>query len=68
MNLLENYLVEVIKIEPCEEFWTKEEWAKDKEWLYVTATFDCYGNKQTHRRPYKKEDWERIVDKGYYMG
>lgn len=68
MNLLENYLVEVIKIEPCTEDWTKEDWSKDKEWLTVTATFNCYGRKYTHTRPYTKEEWQGIVDKGYYMG
>lgn len=68
MNLLENYLVEVIKVEPCEEDWTKEEWAKDKEWIWVTATFNCYGNKTTNRSIYSKEEWQDIIDKGYYMG
>lgn len=69
MNLLENYLVEVIKIEPqCTEKWTKEDWAKDEEWNYITATFNCYGRKTTHRRIYNKPEWESIVELGYYMG
>lgn len=68
MNLLENYLVEVINVEPCNEDWTKEEWAKGKEWIMVTATFNCYGCKDTHTRPYTKEEWQDIEDKGYYMG
>lgn len=53
MNLLENYLEKVIKVEPCNEDWTKENWAKDKEWIMVTATFNCYGNKTTHTRYYR---------------
>jgi hypothetical protein len=68
MNLLENYLVETKKIEPCTDDWTKEDWAKDKEWIYVTATFNCYGNKTTTRRPYSKDEWDAIVKKGYYLG
>ena len=69
MNLLENYLVKVIKIEPqCVEEWTKEDWAKDKEWMYITATFNCYGRETTHRRVYTKTGWQSIIDKGYYMG
>ncbi|WP_346961600.1 hypothetical protein [Clostridium sp.] len=68
MNLLENYLVKVIKIEPCYEEWVNEEWALGKEWIWVTATFICYGNKVTHRRIYNKEEWQWIVEKGYYMG
>ena len=68
MNLLENYLIETIKIEPCNEEWTKEDWSKDKEWLWVTATFNCYGNQETSRRIYSKDEWQGIVDRGYYMG
>ncbi|KOY65501.1 hypothetical protein [Clostridium sporogenes] len=68
MNILENYLVEVIKIEPCNDDWTKEKWAKDKEYIWATATFNCYGRKETHRRVYSKEEWQGIVNRGYYMG
>ena len=68
MNLLENYLVEVHSIEECKEEWTKEDWAKDSKWIWVDATFNCYGSKSRHRRPYKEEDWNSIKEKGYYMG
>lgn len=68
MNLLENYLVEVFEIEPCNEEWTKEDWAKDKEYIYVTASFNCYGNISKHRRVYTRDEWQGIVDRGYYMG
>lgn len=69
MNLLENYLVEVIKIEPfTDEDWSNEPWAKGKEFIWVTASFNCYGNISTHRRVYSTVEWQEIVDRGYYMG
>ncbi len=68
MNLLEHFLVEVIKIEKFDEDWTEEYWAKDKDWLWVTATFACYGRKDTHRRVYSREQWDNIVKQGYYLG
>lgn len=69
MNLLENYLVKIIKIEPfTDEDWSNEEWAKDKEFIWVTAVFNCYGCETTNRRVYDTKEWEAIVEKGYYMG
>ena len=69
MNLLENYLVEVIKIEPfTDEDWSNESWAKGKEFIWVTASFNCYGNISTYRRVYSTIEWQEIVDRGYYMG
>lgn len=69
MNLLENYLVEVIKIEPfTDEDWSDEPWAKGKEFIWVTASFNCYGNISTYRRVYSTIEWQEIVDRGYYMG
>lgn len=69
MNLLEHYLVEVIKIEPfTDEDWSNEPWAKDKKFIWVTATFNCYGRLETTRDVYSTDEWQGIVDKGYYMG
>ena len=48
MNLLENYLVEVIKIEPfTDEDWSNKPWVKGKEFIWVTASFACYGKIST---------------------
>ena len=69
MNLLENYLVEVIKIEPfTDEERSNEPWAKGKELIQVTASFDCYGNISTYRRVYSTIEWQEILDRGYYKG
>lgn len=68
MNTLENFLVEIIKIEKCNDEWTQEDWAKDKEYIYVTAKFNCYGFISTKRQVYSKDEWNQIVKKGYYIG
>lgn len=68
MNLLENYLVKIHEIKDYKEDWTKEEWAKDKEYIQVTATFNCYGAIEKRTSVYSKEEWQEIVTKGYYMG
>ena len=69
MNLLENYLVNVIKIEPfTDEDRSNEPWVNGKELIRVTASFDCYGNISTYRRVYSTIEWQEIVDRGYYMG
>ena len=68
MNLLENYLVETHSVEECNEDWTKEEWAKNEEWLKVDATFNCWGCISREVRHYAKTRWNQIVEKGYYMG
>lgn len=68
MNLLENYLVKTIKIEPfTDEDWSNEPWAKGKEFIWVTATFTCYGREETNRRVYNKDEWQGIVNRGHYM-
>ena len=69
MNLLEKYLVEGINIERfTDEDWSNEPWAKGKEFIMVTASFDCYGNISTYRRVYSTIEWQEIVDRGYYKG
>lgn len=68
MNALENYLVEIIKIEKCNDEWTQEDWAKDKEYIYVTAKFNCYGCISTERNVYSRDEWNKIVKRGYYIG
>lgn len=68
MNLLENYLVEVFNIEPYESKWTKEDWAREKVWLKVTASFNCYGRITKTTDIYSKDEWDRIVERGYHLG
>lgn len=62
MNLLENYLVKVHDIRPC-----NEKWAEGKDYLYVTATFECYGRNSTTTDIYSRKEWNDIKEKGYCM-
>lgn len=69
LNSLEHYLVEVIKIEPfTNKDWSNEPWAKGKEFILVTAKFNCYGNISTDTSVYSTTEWQEIVDRGYYIG
>lgn len=62
MNLLEHYLRKVHDVRPC-----TEEWADGEDLLYVTATYECYGQSSTTTNIYHKEEWEKIKKQGYCM-
>lgn len=62
MNLLENYLVRVHDVRPC-----NKKRGEGKEYLYVTATFECCGRSYTTTDIYSKEQWNDIKEKGYCM-
>lgn len=68
MNALENYIVEVHEVKPFTGDWTKEEWAKDKEWVEVEHTTNCYGSKKRGKRIYTTADWETTLQQGFYWG
>lgn len=68
MNLVENYLEEVLEVKECDEEWTKtKEWAKGNKWLRVKARWNCYGRKETCVKLYTVEQWEEIKRKGYEL-
>ncbi len=64
MNILENYIKEVISVEPYTEDWTKE---FNKEFVEVTLKSNCYGNVTEGKHIWSKEDWEKIKEQGYFM-
>ncbi|KDN58472.1 hypothetical protein [Exiguobacterium sp. AB2] len=66
MNMLENYIVEVHDVETYNAEWTKEDWAKDKTWVEVDHTTNCYGSKTRSKRVYELNDWEATLKQGYY--
>ena len=69
MNLLEHYLGEIIEIEPLDVTILKNNaWAKSKNFAWITATFNCHGHITTTRRLYSEDEWQNIVDRGYYLG
>lgn len=65
MNLLEHYIRKVIFVEPCTEEWVKE--FPDRELLEVTVTYDCYGVIETRTYIWSREQYEDIIEKGYFM-
>ena len=68
MNALENYIVEVHEVKPFTGNWTKEGWAKDKEWVEVDHTTNCYGRTKREKRIYTTVDWEKTLQQGFYWG
>ncbi|WP_211746366.1 hypothetical protein [Paenibacillus sp. Marseille-Q4541] len=64
MNLLENYIEEIISVEPYEEEWTKE---FDKKFLKVVIVVDCYGIVETRDTVVSEEEWGTAKDRGYFM-
>ena len=67
MNLVETYLVELVKTEPFNE-WDDEPWAKDKEFIEVTAIWNCYGRVEERTDIFEINEWSMIKEKGYYLG
>lgn len=67
MNLLEHYIKEIHSVRKCEEEWTKEDDFKDKEYVEVDLTYDCYGCIERRTRCWDKEYFEYIKEKGYFM-
>ena len=65
MNLLENYIKEVISIE---ELKINETWAKGIDFVKVKITTDCYGDIRTEERIFTVQKWNSIAKAGYYLG
>jgi hypothetical protein len=64
MNLLENYIEEVISVEPYVSDWTKLFPIRDFWKVVIIA--NCYGNKQESTHIWDTEQWNKIKSDGYY--
>lgn len=64
MNLLENYIKEIISVEPYEEEWTKK---FDKKFLKVVVVVECYGVVKTRDTIVSEEEWKTAKERGYFM-
>lgn len=64
MNLLEQYIVEIHSVEPCNAEWTKE---FNKDFWKVVLTTECYGRMKTSDHVFDTEEWKKIKEQGYYM-
>lgn len=58
MNLLENYIKEVHGIRESEKY---------PDVIEVDVTCDCYGSIRRTRHLTNKEQWEKDLEKGYFM-
>lgn len=67
MNLLENYITKIHSVKPCEEEWTKEKEFEDVEFVIVDITTNCYGREERIERIFRKDCWEDVESKGYFM-
>jgi hypothetical protein len=60
MNLLEQYIVKVIKE-------TKRKSQYGTDYIEVEMIVDCYGNTQQTTHIFLPDEWEKAKAKGYYM-
>lgn len=65
MDLLEQYIEEVISEEPYTEEWTKK---YDKEFVKVKLVTNCYGRKCNEEQIFDIDKWEKVKEQGYYTG
>lgn len=64
MNLLENYIEEIISVEPYTEDWTLE--FPDRIFVKVLLVSNCYGRKEQRDHIWNTDEWEKIQEQGYY--
>ena len=62
MNLIENYIEEVFKVEEVEH----KDWMKEP-YLSVTMIVNCYGSKRETNKWFTVGEWEEAKKTGYYM-
>lgn len=58
MNLLEHYIIDVIKITDLDVF---------SSLIEVKALCDCWGDKRVYTHVTTRENWERELKQGYFM-
>lgn len=65
MNRLEQYIVEVHSVTPYTEEWTDK--FPGDEFVKVDVTRNCYGSKKRVNRIWTTEEWNEILNNGYWM-
>ena len=58
MNLLEHYIIDVIKITDLDVF---------SSLIEVKALCDCWGDKRVYTHVTTRENWERELKQGYFI-
>jgi hypothetical protein len=72
MNLLEHYIIRVIKVEDVteefNEFLKELEESESPERLYVAKLeVDCYGRQEIIERGFFESELKRALEQGYYL-
>lgn len=63
MNLLEHYIKEVHSVKTIPH----QDWMEE-EWIEVEMTVNCYGNISKTTYYNTRENYERDLERGHYMG
>ncbi len=58
MNLLEHYIVRIHEVKEFEKY---------PNMLEIDVTCDCWGNKQRIKHITDREQWQKDVQRGYFM-
>lgn len=65
MNLLEYHIEEIYKEVPIKNpNWDN----KNREWIHAYYRTNCYGNKENKDMIYSVDEWNKIKERGYYLG
>ena len=65
MNLLEQYIEEVIEIKPYEEEWTKK---YDKKFFEIELISNCYGCREKRKKIWSEGEMKKNIEQGFYWG
>ena len=66
LNLVENYLKEIISVEDYSNEWTNK--FSDRTFVKVKAKWNCYGREFVVTDIFNNLEWENILKNGYYLG
>lgn len=62
MNLLKHYILQVFSVESIPH----QDWM-DREWVEVLMMVDCYGIREKRKYINTREEFERDMQRGYFM-
>lgn len=66
MNLLEHYIIEVHSIVDLTHKVTCIK--SDTKYLEVDVSYDCYGIVERNKLILTQDEWDYILERGYFMG
>lgn len=66
MNLLECYILEVHSVIDVTNKIRRI--AHDTKYLEVDITYNCYGSLSRAKRIFTQDEWDYILERGYFIG